>query len=224
MTTLIVRVFTALQAYRPIWQAMQDFTASRSADTPDELWLLEHQPVYTQGLAGKPEHLLRPGAIPVIQSDRGGQVTWHGPGQLMVYCLLDTRRAGLGARALVACLEQVLVEVLAAFGVVAYARVDAPGVYVARDDGQEAKIAAIGLRMRRQGCYHGASLNLGCDLAPFAGINPCGYAGMPVTRLADLLPALPARPVVEQRLVDAFATALRYSDVQLQRYDTSVPP
>lgn len=214
MATLLVRTFGALQDYRAAWQAMQDFTAARTADTPDELWLLEHTPVYTQGQAGKPEHVLHAGDIPVICTDRGGQVTWHGPGQLMFYTLLDTKRLQLGPRALVTLLEQVLIEALVVLGIVARARHEAPGVYVQRPDGREAKIAALGLRFRQQGCYHGIALNIDPDLAAFAGINPCGHAGMPVTRLVDLLPVLPARAELESLLIDNFAQALHYTDIQ----------
>jgi lipoyl(octanoyl) transferase len=193
---------------------MQDFTASRQPDTPDEIWLLEHDPVYTLGLAGKYEHLLDAGDFPVLQSDRGGQITWHGPGQLMIYTLLDTRRLGLGVRALVTVLEQVVVELLGEFAITAHLRSDAPGVYVRLANQQEAKIAALGLRLRRQGSYHGVALNISCDLSPFAGINPCGYAGMPVTRLVDLFPDTVDRTDIEPRVICRFAKALHYSSVQ----------
>lgn len=214
MATLLVRTFGALQDYRAVWQSMQDFTAARTAKTPDELWLLEHTPVYTQGQAGKPEHVLHAGDNPVIRTDRGGQVTWHGPGQLMLYTLLDTKRLQLGPRALVTLLEQVVIETLAVLGIAARARHEAPGVYVQRPDGCEAKIAALGLRFRQQGCYHGIAFNIDADLAAFAGINPCGHAGMAVTRLADLLPVLPARDELESLLIDNFAQALHYTDIQ----------
>ena len=193
---------------------MQDFTAARMADTPDELWLLEHMPVYTQGQAGRAEHVLHAGDIPVIRTDRGGQITWHGPGQMMFYTLLDTKRLQLGPRALVTLLEQVVIDVLGVLGIAARARREAPGVYVRRSDGYDAKIAALGLRFRQQGCYHGVSLNIDNDLSPFAGINPCGYAGMPVTRLADLMPALPAREELESLFVRGFAQTLHCADIQ----------
>ncbi len=188
---------------------MQAFTANRQQNTPDELWLLEHEPVYTQGQAGKPEHLLNPGNIPVVQTDRGGQITWHGPGQLMIYTLLDARRLDLGARALANLLEKIIIAVLDGSGIAANTKRDAPGVYV-QHDGVEAKIAALGLRVKKNGCYHGAALNIDCDLAPFSGINPCGYAGQTVTRLVDLLPQLPPRAEIVQNVIKQFEKALKY--------------
>ncbi len=160
---------------------MRNFSAARDPDTPDELWLVEHPPVYTQGLKGKPEHLLRPGDIPVVATDRGGQVTYHGPGQLVVYCLIDLKRAELGIRKLVSSLENAVIELLAGYGVAAVARPEAPGVYVAGK-----KIASLGLRVRRGRSYHGLSLNVAMDLEPFSRINPCGYPGLGVTQLRDL--------------------------------------
>ena len=170
--------------YVDCWHAMQGFTDARSADTEDALWLVEHLPVFTQGQAGRPEHLLQPGDIPVVQTDRGGQVTYHGPGQLVAYVLVDLRRLKIGVRKLVAALEGAVIDLLAGFGVTAQARPDAPGVYV---DG--AKIASVGLRVRHGCSYHGIALNLDLDLAPFARINPCGHVGLPMTRLVDLVPA-----------------------------------
>ena len=166
--------------YEPTWQAMQRFTNQRDAATADEIWLLQHPPVFTQGQAGKPEHLLLPGDIPVVQVDRGGQVTYHGPGQLVAYLLLDVRRSGLGVRELVSRIERSLIDILASYGVTANAKPDAPGVYV---DG--AKIASLGLRIRNGRSFHGLALNVDMDLAPFRRINPCGYAGMAMTQLAD---------------------------------------
>lgn len=180
MAALRVR-WLGLQPYLPVWQAMQRFTNERGPDTPDEIWLLEHEPVFTQGQAGKPEHLLLPGDIPVVQADRGGQVTYHGPGQLIAYLLLDVRRSGQGVRELVSLMEQVLVELLAGYGIEAHARADAPGVYVGA-----AKIASLGLRIRRGCSFHGLALNVDMDLAPFQRINPCGYAGLAMTQLRDL--------------------------------------
>ncbi len=176
---LIVREL-GLQHYLPVWEAMRRFTGERDASTPDELWLLSHWPVFTQGQAGKPEHLLDTGDIPVVQIDRGGQVTYHGPGQLVVYLLLDVRRLGIGPRQLVDLIEVAIIDCLAEFGVAASTRTKAPGVYV-----KDAKIAALGLRIRRGCSYHGLSLNMAMDLAPFGRINPCGYQGMQVTQLAD---------------------------------------
>ncbi len=171
-----------LRNYEQVWRDMQAFTAARDADTPDELWLVEHPPVYTQGLAGKPEHLPRVGnGIPVIKTDRGGQITFHGPGQVVIYTLIDLRRRGLGVRLLVRKLERAVIELLAAYDVDAEGREDAPGVYVGG-----AKIAALGLRVRNGCCYHGLSLNVDMDLTPFQAINPCGYPGLAVTQTRAL--------------------------------------
>ena len=166
--------------YAPTLQAMQEFTDARGPDTDDELWLLEHPPVFTLGLNRKPEHLLDPGDIPVVPVDRGGQVTYHGPGQIVLYVLLDVRRRRLGVRSLVMLLEQAMIDLLAEFEITASARRDAPGVYVGED-----KIGAVGLRIRRGASYHGLSLNVDLDLAPFRRINPCGYPGLGVTRIRD---------------------------------------
>lgn len=191
--------------YEPVWRAMQDLTAARGPDTPDELWLLEHPPVFTLGQAGRREHVLRDIGVPVLAVDRGGQVTYHGPGQLVAYVLVDLRRRGYGVKELVRRLEQAVIDLLAAHGVRAVRLAGAPGVYVpapepagcarspgaARNrlesgEGRLAKIAALGLRIRRGCSYHGLALNVGMDLAPFAAINPCGYEGMAVTQLRDL--------------------------------------
>lgn len=175
--------------YLPTFEAMQAFTVNRDASTPDELWLLEHPPVFTQGLAGKPEHILQSSSIPIVQIDRGGQVTYHGPGQLVAYLLLDLRRHKLGVRDLVRLLENSVIGVLADDGITAYGKVDAPGVYVQLKNelGEyEAKIASLGLRIKNGCCYHGLALNVSMDLAPFAFINPCGYQGLQVTRMVDL--------------------------------------
>lgn len=159
---------------------MQAYTEQRDAHSADEIWLLQHEPVYTLGRNGKSEHLLNPGAIPVVQIDRGGQVTYHGPGQLVVYLLIDLKRLKLGVREMVSAMENAIINVLAEYGIQAIARADAPGVYVG-----ESKIAALGLRVRQGRCYHGLSLNLDMDLQPFKHINPCGYEGMAVSQLAD---------------------------------------
>lgn len=177
---MIVRVLGHAD-YQPTFAAMQAFTAGRRADTPDELWLCEHPPVFTQGLSGKPEHLLRDIGIPVVQIDRGGQITYHGPGQVVAYLLLDMRRRELGVRDLVRRIEQAVIDLLADFGVEATRLAGAPGVYV-----NEAKIAALGLRIRHGCSYHGVSLNVDMDLAPYSAINPCGYEGMAVTQLRNL--------------------------------------
>ncbi len=167
--------------YEPVWRAMQAFTDSRDARTPDEIWFTEHEPVFTLGLNASREHLLAPGDIPVIQIDRGGQVTYHGPGQLMIYPLLDIRRAAIGVRPLVTALEQSVVDLVAESGVDAASRCDAPGVYV---DG--VKIASVGLRIRRGASFHGMALNVDVDLEPFSRINPCGFSDLAVTDLARL--------------------------------------
>jgi lipoyl(octanoyl) transferase len=180
MSELIVRDLGRVD-YAPTYAAMQAFNAGRGADTADELWLCEHPPVFTQGLAGKPEHLLRDVGIPVVKIDRGGQITYHGPGQLVVYLLLDLKRRHLMVRELVRRMEQALIDVLADYGIAAERLAGAPGVYVGG-----AKIGALGLRIRNGCSYHGLALNIDADLAPFAAINPCGYEGMPVTRMSDL--------------------------------------
>ncbi len=171
-----------LADYESTWLAMQRFTDMRKErpDTQDEVWLVQHPPVFTQGQAGKAEHLLLPGDIPVVKSDRGGQVTYHGPGQLVAYLLLDVRRLGFGVRELVSRMERCLIELLASYGVTAAAKPDAPGVYV---DG--AKIASLGLRIRNGCSFHGLALNVDMDLEPFRRINPCGYAGLAMTQLRD---------------------------------------
>jgi lipoyl(octanoyl) transferase len=167
--------------YEPTWRAMQDFTARRSAEAGDEIWLCQHPPVFTQGLAGKPEHLLRDIGVPVVKIDRGGQITYHGPGQVVAYLLLDLKRRGLTVKGLVNRMEQALIDLLAGYGVAAARLPGAPGVYV---DG--AKIGALGLKVKNGCCYHGLALNVAMDLAPFAAINPCGYEGMAVTQLSAL--------------------------------------
>lgn len=165
-----------LRDYLPTWQAMQHFTLQRDEHTEDEIWLVEHYPVYTQGLNGQDSHLLKQTTIQVVRTDRGGQITYHGPGQLIVYPLIDLRRHKMGVRDMINCLEDTVISILAEHGIDAYSRKDAPGVYCA-----EAKIASLGLRVKRGACYHGLSLNIDMDLQPFADINPCGYAGMQMT-------------------------------------------
>jgi len=180
-TDLIVVRSLGLHDYEPLWRNMQQFTETRSSLTPDEIWFTEHPPVFTLGLNASHEHLLTPGDIPVIQVDRGGQVTYHGPGQLMIYPLLDLKRAGLGVRDLVTGLEQTVVDLLADFDIEAASRKDAPGVYV-----EGRKVASVGLRVRRGGSYHGMALNIDVDLEPFSRINPCGFSDLEVTNLAAL--------------------------------------
>jgi lipoyl(octanoyl) transferase len=167
--------------YRSVLDEMRAFTLARDESTPDELWLLQHPPVFTQGQAGKAEHVLAPGDIPVVQADRGGQVTYHGPGQLIGYVLVDLRRAGYGIRSLVTRIEDAIVETLAQYGIAAASRRDAPGVYV-----EGKKIASLGLRVRNGCSYHGLALNVGMDLEPFTRINPCGYRGLEMTQVLEL--------------------------------------
>lgn len=178
---LLIRNSTGLTEYKSAWRAMQSFTRQRDQSTTDELWSLQHPPVYTLGLAGKPEHLLQASDIPVIKVDRGGQITYHGPGQIVVYVLIDLRRRRLTVKGLVRLMEESVLELLATHRVAAGLLPGAPGVYV-----EGAKIAALGLRVQRGCSYHGLSLNVDLDLAPFRHINPCGYAGMPVTRTLDV--------------------------------------
>ncbi|KJY96019.1 MULTISPECIES: lipoyl(octanoyl) transferase LipB [Pseudoalteromonas] len=180
LSTLIVRQLGS-RPYMPIWQAMQTFTDTRDEASADEIWLVEHEPVFTQGQAGKDEHLLMPGDIPVVKVDRGGQVTYHGPGQQMLYVLFNLRRLKIGVRDLVTWLEDSIIDSLGEYGIDAYAKKDAPGVYV-----NDAKIASLGLRVRRGCSFHGLALNVNMDLEPFLRINPCGYAGMQMVQCKDL--------------------------------------
>lgn len=202
---LIVR-HLGLVDYLPTLEAMRALTAERDETTPDEIWLLQHPQVFTQGQAGKPEHLLAPGDIPVVQVERGGQVTYHGPGQLVGYLMLDLRRLDLGVRELVTVMEQALVEVLASYGVEAAPKADAPGVYVKGD-----KIASLGLRVRRGCSFHGLALNIDMDMTPFQRINPCGYAGLQMTQLKDLVAAPPAFDEAARRLEQTLRQRLGYA-------------
>ena len=200
------------QKYAPVWRAMQGFTDTRTADTPDELWLVEHDPIFTLGQAGKPEHVLMPGDIPVLQVDRGGQVTYHGPGQIVVYPLLDLKRLKVGVRDYVCKIEQAIIDTLADWNLHAERREGAPGVYV-----NGAKVAALGIRVRRGCTFHGLAFNIAMDLEPFHRINPCGYAGLQVTSMLDLggpssLDAV--KSVLLEKLAQQF-------DLQLQ---TAPPP
>ena len=196
-------------AYEPVWHAMQRFTNERGSDAADEIWLVEHPPVFTQGQAGKAEHLLFPGDIPVVQVDRGGQVTYHGPGQLVAYLLLDVRRSGIGVRELVSRIERSLIDLLASYGVTANAKPDAPGVYV-----EGAKIASLGLRIRNGRSFHGLALNVDMDLQPFQRINPCGYAGMAMTQLADQVAGPIEIAEVSARLRKQLVKHLDYAEQQ----------
>lgn len=202
---LIVRRL-GLVEYLPTFEAMHRLTAERNEQTPDEIWLLQHPQVFTQGQAGKAEHLLAPGDIPVIQVDRGGQVTYHGPGQLVAYLMLDLRRLGLGVRELVTAMEQSLVDVLAIYGIEAAPKADAPGVYVNGD-----KIASLGLRVSRGCSFHGLALNVDMDMSPFWRINPCGYAGLKMVQLKDLLAQPAPLDEVAERLEQALRVRLGYA-------------
>lgn len=193
--------------YEPTWRAMQAFTDGRGPATPDELWLVEHEPVFTLGRAARREHVLDPGPIPVVHVDRGGQVTYHGPGQVVAYTLVDLKRAGLGVRRLVATLEAAIIELLAEHGVAADTHAGAPGVYV---DGR--KIAALGLRVRRGCSFHGLALNVDCDLGPFTRIDPCGYRGLGVTRTGDEGIAAD-REALAARLAELLAAHLGYTGI-----------
>ena len=205
MPELIVRQL-GLVEYQPTLDAMRALTAERDADTPDEIWLLQHPPVFTQGQAGKAEHLLAPGDIPVVQAERGGQVTYHGPGQLVGYLMLDLRRLGLGVRELVTVMEQSLVDVLASYGVTAAPQADAPGVYV-----DNAKIASLGLRVRRGCSFHGLALNVDMDMQPFQRINPCGYSGLKMVQLSELASEPVTIEGVAQRLEQTLCQRLGYT-------------
>lgn len=212
MSELIVRIL-GRQPYRPVWQAMQAFTDTRQADTPDELWLLEHDPVFTQGQAGKAEHVLAPGDIPVVAVDRGGQVTYHGPGQIVAYPLLDLRRLGIGVRDLVCRIEQSIIDTCAHYQVVAERHAGAPGVYVGA-----AKIAALGLRVRRGCSFHGLAFNIAMDMTPYLRINPCGFQGLEVTQLLDLGgPGDPSavHPILVSALAQQFGLQARTGAPQL---------
>nr|WP_278248714.1 lipoyl(octanoyl) transferase LipB [Marinobacter halodurans] len=205
-----------LQPYLETWEAMKNFTASRGAETADELWCLQHPKVFTQGQAGKAEHLLAPGDIPVVQVDRGGQVTYHGPGQLVVYLMIDLHRARFGVRELVTGIEESIVAVLADLGVEAAPRADAPGVYT-----QGTKIASLGLRIRRGCSFHGLALNVDMDLEPFHRINPCGLAGMAMTQVVDHAPAA-TFDEVQAALVERLVERLDLGAVRLERELPSV--
>lgn len=201
-----------LRDYHSVWQAMREFTDTRTVNSQDELWLVQHSPVFTQGQAGRPEHVLAPGDIPLVATDRGGQVTYHGPGQLVVYPLLDLRRLKIGVRELVTQLETAVVGLLASYGIDSAARPDAPGVYV-----DACKIASLGLRVRRGCSFHGIAINVDMDLEPFSRINPCGYNGLQMTQLRDLVQDRPQLREVAAEFLRHFAGPLQ---LHIQ-YDTS---
>ena len=201
------------RAYEPVWHAMQAFTDARDETTPDELWLVEHDPVFTLGQAGRPEHVLAPGDIPVVRVDRGGQVTYHGPGQLVAYPLLDLRRLKLGVRDYVCRIEQAVIDTLGEWNIEGRRREGAPGVYV---DG--AKVAALGIRVRRGCCFHGLAFNIAMDLEPFHRINPCGYAGLEVVAMGDLGgPSGPeaVKPQLLQAMADNLGLQMRPADATM---------
>ncbi len=192
--------------YEPVWQKMRDFTDSRTESTPDELWLTEHFPVFTQGQAGRPEHVLVPSDIPLVKTDRGGQVTYHGPGQLVAYPLLNLKRSKMGVRALVTAIENAVIQYLAEYHVEANAKPDAPGVYV-----NERKIASLGLRVRKGASYHGVAINIDADLSPFQTINPCGYSGLEMVNLEALVPSRVSVATEKRRFAHTLAEALNMS-------------
>ncbi len=213
---IVVR-FLGRQDYVPLWHAMQNFTDARSEITRDEIWFTEHPPVFTMGLNASKEHLLAPGEIPVVQIDRGGQVTFHGPGQLMVYPLLDLRRIGMGVRTLVTALEQGVVDLAADYDIAAASRADAPGVYV---DG--AKLASVGLRIRRGCSFHGMALNVDIDLEPFSRINPCGYAELEMTDL-NRLGGGSRLDTVWPQLLPHFLRHLGFEDTEVVTGENELP-
>ncbi|MGS2717214.1 lipoyl(octanoyl) transferase LipB [Eionea flava] len=213
-----------LQPYEPIWQLMSQFTNARDDSTPDELWIVEHEPVFTQGQAGKPEHILQTSDIPIVKSDRGGQVTYHGPGQLILYPLINLRRRQLGVRDMVTLLENLVIQWLAAYRIESYAKPDAPGVYVSlssvapepqNSSTKDAKIASLGLRIRRGCSFHGVSININMDLKPFGYINPCGYEGLAMTQLEDLIAApLPSKAALTEALIKQFVQLMKISTIE----------
>ncbi|ELB2077613.1 lipoyl(octanoyl) transferase LipB [Vibrio parahaemolyticus] len=202
------------QDYEPVWKAMHEFTDQRTEETPDEVWLVEHNPVFTQGQAGKAEHLINTGDIPVVQSDRGGQVTYHGPGQLVAYFLINLRRKKLGVRDLVTTIENLVINTLKAYNIDSAARPDAPGVYV---DGK--KICSLGLRIRKGCSFHGLALNINMDLTPFLRINPCGYAGMEMVQVSQFNGPSDVE-TVEKQLIEELVTLLDYERVE---FSTEAP-
>ncbi len=205
-TSLTVRLLGQL-AYETVWRSMQSFTQTRDAATSDEIWCLEHLPVFTQGQAGKADHLLNPGTIPVIQADRGGQVTYHGPGQLVIYIMVDIARRNLGTRDLVTLIENSLISTLQQWEINSFTREKAPGVYTT-----EGKIASLGLRIRRGCSYHGLALNVAMDLEPFSRINPCGFTGMAMSQIQDYCPS-PDFEAIRRSLIQQLINKLGYNDV-----------
>ncbi len=206
--------YLGLKPYEAVWSEMRQFTDARDENTKDEIWVVQHHPVFTQGQAGKEEHLISPGQIPVIKSDRGGQVTYHGPGQIIIYLMLDLRRLKIGVRGLVTVIEESIIEYLAQRQIKATARKDAPGVYVG-----DKKIASLGLRIRKGCSYHGLSFNLNMDLEPYSRINVCGYSGLGVTQLQDLLEQAPEEQLVIDKLVGGLIKRLGYTGSSVNKSD-----
>ncbi|MCU4413541.1 lipoyl(octanoyl) transferase LipB [Acinetobacter sp. WU_MDCI_Axc73] len=207
---LIVRQYQTLTPYADRFQEMKTLTEQRDEQTPDQLWILQHPAVLTQGQAGKPEHILIPTDIPVVQSDRGGQVTWHGPGQMVIYFMFDLNRLKWNVRTLVSFAEQLMIDLLNKYAIKAYAKPDAPGVYV-----DERKIGSLGFKIRRGRSYHGLALNIDCDLSGFQTINPCGYAGLEMVRLCDLIQDYPKFEQLASDVVEYFNNTDYFSDVQV---------
>ncbi|MCO8108740.1 lipoyl(octanoyl) transferase LipB [Acinetobacter indicus] len=207
--TLIIRQYSQLTPYQDRFLEMKQLTEQRDANTPDELWILQHHEVLTQGQAGKAEHILIPSHIPLVQTDRGGQVTWHGPGQLVAYFLFDLNRLGWNVRTLVSYAENLMIALLKKYGIEAYAKADAPGVYVA-----ERKIGSLGFKIRKGRSYHGLALNIDCDLSGFQTINPCGYAGLEMVRIQDLVPDYPSFETLCRDIIETLEHSGYFSEVQ----------
>lgn len=207
--TLIIRQYSQLTPYQDRFLEMKQLTEQRDANTPDELWILQHHEVLTQGQAGKAEHILIPSHIPVVQTDRGGQVTWHGPGQLVAYFLFDLNRLGWNVRTLVSYAENLMIALLKKYGIEAYAKADAPGVYVA-----ERKIGSLGFKIRKGRSYHGLALNIDCDLSGFQTINPCGYAGLEMVRIRDLVPDYPSFETLCRDIIETLEHSGYFNEVQ----------
>ena len=209
---LIIRQFNQLTPYLDRFQDMKNLTENRDENTPDELWILQHHDVLTQGQAGKPEHILMSSNIPVVQTDRGGQVTWHGPGQLVAYFMFDLNRLGWNVRMLVSYAENLMIELLNKYGIEAYAKPDAPGVYVA-----ERKIGSLGFKIRKGRSYHGLALNIDCDLSGFHTINPCGYAGLEMVRIQDLVQDYPKFENLCFDIIETLNNSGYFSEVQIMQ-------
>ena len=209
---LIIRQYNQLTAYEDRFLEMKHFTENRDTHTPDELWILQHHDVLTQGQAGKPEHILVPSNIPVIQTDRGGQVTWHGPGQLVAYFMFDLNRLGWNVRTLVSYAEQLMIDLLKKYGIEAYAKANAPGVYVA-----ERKIGSLGFKIRKGRSYHGLALNIDCELTGFQTINPCGYAGLEMVRIHDLLSHPPTFADLCQDIIENLSSSGYFTHINIEQ-------